>query len=107
MRIWSCLTLSAGALVVPASLAYADMQDTAQGTADSGGWTKRVAVEPNPAKVVVPDGYEVGVLVKGLNAPSSATVDGDGNLWVAVSPALLGGGGPAKDEFEVRTCQGL
>jgi glucose/arabinose dehydrogenase len=100
MKLWSCLVLSAGALALPATLAYADMQDTAQGTADSGGWTKRVAVEPNPAKVVVPDGYEVGVFVKGLNAPSSATVDGDGNLWVAVSPALLGGGGPAKAEFE-------
>ena len=61
-----------------------------QGTGESGGWDKRVAVEPDPSKVVVPDGYEVGVFVKGLSAPSSATVDGDGNLWVAVAPPLLG-----------------
>ena len=69
-----------------------------QGTGESGGWEKRVAVEPDPSKVVVPDGYEVGVFVKGLGAPSSATVDGDGNLWVAVAPPLLGS--PEKDQFE-------
>ncbi len=99
MRIWSCLALSAGALLLPASLAYADMGTTAAaGSGNSGGWAKRTAIEPNPAKVVVPDGYEVGVFVKGLNAPSAATVDGDGNLWVVVSPPLLGS--PVADEFE-------
>ena len=77
-----------------APLAVADMQ----GTGESGGWEKRVAVEPDPSKVVVPDGYEVGVFVKGLGAPSSATVDGDGNLWVVVAPPLLGS--PEKDQFE-------
>ena len=75
-------------------IASADMQ----GTGESGGWEKRIAVEPDPSKVVVPDGYEVGVFVKGLGAPSSATVDGDGNLWVAVAPPLLGS--PEKDQFE-------
>ncbi len=69
-----------------------------QGTGESGGWEKRVAVKPDPSKVVVPDGYEVGVLVEGLNAPSAATVDGDGNLWVVVSPPLLGS--PEAEEFE-------
>jgi hypothetical protein len=76
------------------TLVSADMQ----GTGESGGWEKRVAVEPDPSKVVVPDGYQVGIFVKGLNAPSSATVDGDGNLWVAVSPPLLGS--PDADQFE-------
>ena len=86
MKTWSCCALSITALVASAGVASADMQ----GTADSGGWEKRIAVEPDPSKVVVPEGYEVGVFVKGLGAPSSATVDGDGNLWVAVAPPLLG-----------------
>jgi hypothetical protein len=85
---------SAAVLLGSSGIASADMQ----GTGESGGWEKRVAVEPDPSKVVVPDGYEVGIFVKGLNAPSSATVDGDGNLWVAVSPPLLGS--PDADQFE-------
>jgi hypothetical protein len=94
MKTWSCCALSITALVASAGVASADMQ----GTADSGGWEKRIAVEPDPSKVVVPEGYEVGILVKGLNAPSSATVDAEGNIWVAVSPPLLGS--PDKDQFE-------
>jgi len=94
MKTWSCCALSITALVASAGVASADMQ----GTADSGGWAKRIAVEPDPSKVVVPEGYEVGILVKGLNAPSSATVDAEGNLWVAVSPPLLGS--PDADQFE-------
>jgi hypothetical protein len=94
MKTWSCCALSITALVASAGVASADMQ----GTGESGGWEKRVAVEPNPSKVVVPDGYEVGILVRGLNAPSSATVDADGNIWVAVSPPLLGS--PDADQFE-------
>jgi hypothetical protein len=94
MKTWSCCALSITALVASAGVASADMQ----GTADSGGWEKRIAVEPDPSKVVVPDGYEVGVLVRGLSAPSSATVDAEGNIWVAVSPPLLGS--PDKDQFE-------
>jgi hypothetical protein len=95
MRGWFCLA-SAAVLLGSGGIASADMQ----GTGETGGWETRVAVEPDPAKVIVPDGYEVGVFVKGLSAPSSATVDADGNLWVTVSPALLGGGGPAKAEFD-------
>ncbi len=94
MRPSSYVVLSAGALLVSTSLAWADMQ----GTGESGGWEKRVAVKPDPTKVVVPDGYEVGILVEGLSAPSAATVDGDGNLWVVVSPPLLGS--PDAEEFE-------
>ena len=62
MKTWSCCALSITALVASAGVASADMQ----GTADSGGWEKRIAVEPDPSKVVVPEGYEVGILVKGL-----------------------------------------
>jgi hypothetical protein len=69
-----------------------------QGTGESGGWEKRIAVKPDPSKVVVPEGYEVGIFAQGLSAPSAATVDGDGNLWVVVSPPLLGS--PEAEEFE-------
>ena len=94
MRASSCLAWSAALLLGSSGLASADMQ----GTGESGGWEKRIAVEPDPSKVVVPEGYEVGVFVKGLGAPSSATVDGDGNLWVALAPPLLGS--PDADQFE-------
>jgi len=94
MRPVSRLVLSAGALLVSTSLAWADMQ----GTGESGGWEKRIAVKPDPSKVVVPEGYEVGIFAEGLSAPSAATVDGDGNLWVVVSPPLLGS--PEAEEFE-------
>ena len=53
--------------------------------AQSGDWAKRTAVTPDPTKVVVPAGYEVKVFAAGLDTPSSATVDKDGNLWVAIS----------------------
>lgn len=94
MRFSKALAAILGGLSLTASAAQADMQ----GTGESGGWEKRIAVTPDPSKIVVPDGYEVGIFVKGLNAPSAATVDGDGNLWVAVSPPLLGS--PDQDEFE-------
>lgn len=90
--LWpACALLATTALATPA---LADMQ----GTGESGGWETRVAIEPDPSKVVVPAGYEVGILVAGLSAPSAATVDADGNIWVAVSPPLLGS--PDADEFE-------
>ena len=94
MKTWSCFALLGGGAARIGRLAIADMQ----GPAESGGWEKRIAVKPDPSKVVVPDGYKVGVFVKGLGAPSSATVDGDGNVWVAVAPPLLGS--PQKDQFE-------
>jgi glucose/arabinose dehydrogenase len=94
MKAGSCLAWSAAVVLGSSGIASADMQ----GTGESGGWEKRVAVEPDPSKVVVPDGYEVGIFVKGLGAPSSATIDGDGNLWVVVAPPLLGS--PEADQFE-------
>ena len=69
--------------------------------AQSGDWAKRMAVTPDPTKVVVPAGYEVKVFAAGLDTPSSATVDKDGNLWVAISGKLLGGPDPI-DEAHVK-----
>ena len=69
--------------------------------AQSGDWAKRTAVTPDPTKVVVPAGYEVKVFAAGLDTPSSATVDKDGNLWVAISGKLLGGPDPI-DEAHVK-----
>ena len=51
--------------------------------------SKRTPVTPNPDKVVVPPGYKVGVFKAGLDTPSSAAVDKDGNLWVAISGQLF------------------
>jgi hypothetical protein len=87
MRITRTLALAAGASVLALSPVLADMQ----GTGESGGWAHRVAVKPDPSKVVVAPGYEVGIFASGLDTPSSATVDKDGNLWVAISGKLLGG----------------
>ena len=81
------LALAAGVSLVAISPALADMQ----GTGQAGGWAKRIAVKPDPSKVVVPEGYEVGILAEGLDTPSAATVDKDGNVWVAISGKLLGG----------------
>lgn len=94
MRLSRALALGVAASAIVAMGAQADMQ----GTGESGGWEPRVAVEPDASKVVVPEGYEVGIFAKGLSAPSAATVDADGNLWVAVSPPLLGS--PDSEEFD-------
>jgi hypothetical protein len=63
-----------------------------QGTAKPGGWAPRVAVKPDPSKVIVPNGYKVGVFAAGLDTPTSATVDGAGNVWVAISGPTFGQG---------------
>jgi hypothetical protein len=47
---------------------------------------------------VVPPGYKVEVFKAGLDTPSSATVDKDGNLWVAISGVLLGS--PEADQID-------
>ncbi len=86
MRTWKLAAFIAAACLWTGT-SVADMQ----GTGESGGWAKRIAVVPDPSKVVVPDGYEVGVLVSGLDTPSAATVDGEGNVWVAISGPLFGG----------------
>ena len=76
------------AALLPASVAFADMQ-AQQGTPQAGDWVKRIPVVPNPDKVVVPPGYKVGVFKAGLDTPSSAAVDKDGNVWVAISGQLF------------------
>jgi hypothetical protein len=81
-----------GLLVAPAAMA--DMHS-------SGDWSPRTAVTPDPTKVVVPDGYEVGILVAGLDTPAAGAVDGDGNIWVTISGSLLGGPEPI-DEPHVK-----
>jgi len=54
-------------------------------------WIKQTPAPPDPSKVVVPKGYKVGIFKAGLSTPSSAAVDGDGNVWVAISGNLFGG----------------
>ena len=71
------------------SLAPAALAQNA-GTSTSGGWVPRTAVTPEPGKLVVPQGYKVEVFVAGLDTPSSATVDREGNVWVAISGNLFG-----------------
>jgi glucose/arabinose dehydrogenase len=90
-RIW----LIIGAIVasLPGFGALADMQPVAGGP-QAGVWAKREAVTPNPAKVVVPPGYKVGVFAAGLDTPSAAAVDKDGNVWVAISGNVFGGPDP-------------
>jgi len=91
------LLLATAAVLTAAPIASADMQ----GSGQSGGWEKRIAVTPDPSKVVVPEGYAVSIFASGLDTPSSATVDGAGNLWVAISGKLLGGPDPI-DEPHVK-----
>jgi hypothetical protein len=50
----------------------------------------RTALKPEPGKLVVPKGYKAEVFVAGLDTPSSAAVDREGNVWVAISGNLFG-----------------
>jgi glucose/arabinose dehydrogenase len=78
-----------------ATLAHADLEPQ-QGTGKSGGWAPRVAIKPDPARIVVPRDYKVGVFAAGLDTPSAAAVDGDGNVWVTISgPLFMQGTEPA------------
>ena len=88
MRKLKWTMLVALAACFPAAAVWADMQ-AQPGSPTAGQWVKRTAVTPNPAKVVVPPGYKVGVFKAGLDTPSSAAVDKDGNLWVAISGPLF------------------
>ncbi len=97
MNRWTALLFGLGITMLAVPVAHADMQ----GTGQSGGWEKRIAVKPDASKVVVPDGYKISIFAQGLDTPSSATVDKDGNLWVAISGKLLGGPDPI-DEAHVK-----
>src|SRR5215510_6861228 len=83
------LTAAATVCLAPAAMAQ---------KAATGEWVKREPVKPDPSKVKVPPGYKVGVFKAGLDTPSSATVDKDGNVWVAISGVLLGS--PEADKFD-------
>jgi glucose/arabinose dehydrogenase len=61
-----------------------------QGVPSSGGWVPRAAVKPDASKIVVPKGYKVEVFADGLDSASAATVDGEDNVWVAISGNLFG-----------------
>ncbi|MCW5623490.1 MAG: hypothetical protein KIT73_02095, partial [Burkholderiales bacterium] len=94
MGFCKSLFVAAFATALSAS-AWADMEPQ-QGTGRAGQWAPRIAVKPDPSKIVVPKGYKVSVFASGLDTPSSATVDGDGNVWVAISgPLFMQGTEPA------------
>ena len=97
MQRWTGLLLAGAAAMLTTPAAIADMQ----GTGQSAGWEKRIPVKPDASKVVVPTGYKVSIFAQGLDTPSSATVDKDDNLWVAISGKLLGGPDPI-DEPHVK-----
>ena len=90
MKFFLSMTVAAAALMCL-------MQASAQ-EQRGGPWPKREPFKPDPGKVVVPPGYKVGVFAAGLDTPSSATVDKDGNLWVAISGVLLGS--PEADKID-------
>ncbi len=90
MRVLPCLILTAVVVMVLIFSVPVEIQ----GAVQSGDWVKRVAVKPDPSKILVPPGYKVEVFVAGLDTPSSATVDKEGNVWVAISGPLFGGPDP-------------
>jgi hypothetical protein len=92
MRVLRTVILAAAAGLLVASPALAQNQ----GVPKSGGWVPRQAVTPDPSKVVVPKGYRAEVFAAGLDTPSAATVDGEDNVWVAISGNLFG---PFEYEF--------
>ena len=85
-------------LMLAAATTICTMQAATAQSPKVGEWIKRAPVNPDPTKVVVPPGYKVEVFKAGLDTPSSATVDKDGNLWVAISGVLLGS--PEADQIE-------
>ena len=90
MKFLLSMTVAAAAVMC---LAPASAQDTR-----GGPWPKREPFKPDPTKIIVPPDYKVGVFAAGLDTPSSATVDKDGNLWVAISGVLLGS--PEADKID-------
>jgi hypothetical protein len=94
MKRWKGLLLAGAITMLATPAAFADMQG---GAPQSGGWEKRVAVKPDPSKVVVAPGYKISIFAQGLDTPSSGAMDKDGNLWVAISGKLLGGPDPIDD----------
>src|SRR5438445_11087707 len=86
MRIFRSLILAALAALPLVPMALAQNA----GTSTSGGWVPRTALKPEHGKLVVPKRYKAEVFVAGLDTPSSAAVDREGNVWVAISGNLFG-----------------
>jgi hypothetical protein len=95
MALLRLLAIAAIAMPLAAVTGHADTE-AQQGSGKAGSWAARVAVKPDPSKVIVPANYKVGVFAAGLDTPSAATVDADGNVWVAISgPHFMQGTEPA------------
>jgi hypothetical protein len=88
MKILKLMLAPLVLLPLAVSVVLADQQ----GTGRAGSWEKRIAVKPDASKIVVPKGYKVGILASGIDTPSGVTVDGQDNVWVAISGPLFGGG---------------
>ena len=73
MKASIALLIAAFALPLATSVARADMEPQ-KGTGSAGGWAPRIAVTPDPSKIIVPKGYKVSVFAAGLDTPSAATV---------------------------------
>src|SRR5436189_4925762 len=86
MRIFRSLILAALAALPLVPMALAQNA----GTSTSGGWVPRTALKPEPGKLVVPKGYKAEGFVAGLDTPSSAAVDREGNVGVAIAGTVLG-----------------
>ena len=88
MKRYACLVLAGlVALLFPRGFA----QDQKPG---GGEWGKRVAVSPTLPRSWCLPATKVGIFTAGLDTPSSATVDKDGNVWVVISGPLFGGPDP-------------
>jgi len=81
MKVCKPLSSAVAIMAMASSVALAQQQ----GTGRAGAWEPRIPVKPDPSKIVVPKGYKAEVFADGLDTPSSATVDGNGNVWVAIS----------------------
>ena len=55
MRFFKSLMITAFVAPFVIAVAQADM-DTQQGSGKAGSWAKRIAVTPDPSKIVVPKG---------------------------------------------------
>ena len=90
VKLLAATLLAIMAVAVPLAVpgARADIE-AQQGSGKAGGWAPRAAIKPDPSKILVPNGYKVGVFAAGLDTPSAATVDSDGSIWVAISGPLF------------------
>src|SRR5438093_13759948 len=85
MTLFKAVMLAAGVGLLVASVALAEHQ----GVGTSAGWVPRVAVQPDPSKIMVPKGYKVEVFVDGLDTASSVAVDGQDKVCDAISGNLF------------------